>query len=581
MRIKIKTKKPNRWVRFRIIVVGMCFCIAFSAFVARAVQLQVFNGVRLARKASDQCEKLNTQSPKRGTIYDRNYEELAVSVAVDSVCAYPPKVESKNSTVHALTRVFKTSQSRLLKKLDSSKSFVWLKRHAGPTEVSRVKALQLEGIDFIKESRRFYPHKSLAAQVIGFTGTDGCGLEGLEYAWESTLKGSSTKHTVFKDALGHGFTAAKRNEKSRDGCNLVLTIDKNIQYITENALSEGVNTTNALSGMAIVAAPKTGEILAVANVPTYNPNIFWESERRTWRNRAFSDSFEPGSTFKTFVAAAALEAQACTPNTIFYCENGAYKIGKNTIHDMHKFGWLSLQQIVKVSSNIGATKVGEKVGADYLCKLLKDFGFGAKTGINTPGETKGNLKSPRKWSGMDAASICFGHGVSVSALQLAMALSAIANDGILMKPIIVREITDPAGKVVKRFKPSCVRQVVSADTAKTVTRILKTVITEGGTGVKAALPEYSVAGKTGTAQKADTKARGYLKGKYIASFIGFAPAEAPEIVVVVVIDEPEEEIYGSVVAAPVFQKITRETLQYMKILPQRELMVFNQTRKAR
>ncbi|MBW2645739.1 MAG: penicillin-binding protein 2 [Deltaproteobacteria bacterium] len=573
-------KNLNKWVRFRIIVVGTCFCLMLIVLVGRSVQLQVFDGVQLAQKASDQYKKSNTQSPRRGTIYDRNYKELAVSIDVDSICAYPARIKSKNNTARTLAKILKTSQKRLLKKIDSSKSFVWIKRHAGPTEVSQIKALKLKGIDFIKESRRFYPNKSLAAQVIGFTGTDGCGLEGLEYACESMLKGETTTQTVLKDALGHIFSASKDNDIDRDGYNVVLTIDKNIQYIVENALSEGVKTANAKSGIAVVVAPKTGEVLAVAHVPIYNPNIFRKSEPHTWRNRAFSDSFEPGSTFKVFTAAAAIEARACTPNTIFYCENGAYRIGRNTIHDVHQFGWLSLQQIVKVSSNIGAAKVGEKIGPEDFYKSVKDFGFGEKTGINAPGEAEGTLLSYRKWSDIDAASISFGQGVSVSALQLAMALSAIANDGILMKPLLARKITDATGKVIERFKPTCVRQVVSKDTANTVTRILKTVITEGGTGVKASLTEYSVAGKTGTAQKANPKARGYLKGKYISSFVGFAPAEDPAIVVVVLIDEPAKESYGGIVAAPVFQKITRETLQYMKVLPRRELMVLNQTRKA-
>jgi cell division protein FtsI (penicillin-binding protein 3) len=337
---------------------------------------------------------------------------------------------------------------------------------------------------------------------------------------------------------------------------------------------------NARSGIALVVAPKTGEILAVANVPTYNPNIFSESEPRTWRNRAFSDSFEPGSTFKVFLAAAAIEAGTCTPSSIFFCEQGAYKVGKNTIHDIHSFGWLSLQQIVKVSSNIGAAKVGEKVGEEHFYQMLDKFGFGKKTGVNAPAETAGTLNPYWKWSDIDAASISFGQGVSVSAIQLAMALSAIANDGIMMEPLLIREITNSAGQVVRRFKPTCARQVVSANTANTVIRILKTVTNEGGTGVKAALPGYSVAGKTGTAQKANTKGKGYLKDKYIASFIGLAPTEEPQIAVVVVIDEPEKEIYGGVVAAPVFQKITRETLQYMKILPRGELMVSNQMRRA-
>jgi cell division protein FtsI (penicillin-binding protein 3) len=575
--MKSTKKDPGRWIRLRIVLVGVGFCSVMLVFVGRAVQLHLLKGGLLAQKASDQYEKRDKRFAKRGIIYDRNYEELAASVEVDSICANPKKCGSGKHTAELLATILKTDTKDIYQKLSSSKSFVWIKRNARPDEVSKVKEKGLAGISFIEGTRRFYPNKSLAAQLIGFTGTDGCGLEGLEYTLDSTVKGISTTHTVLKDAFGRSFRSPKNNRTGQDGQNVVLTIDKNIQYITENALSEGVREAGAKSGMAVVVVPATGEILAVANIPTYNPNVFWESECSTWRNRAFSDAFEPGSTFKVFLAVAALETGACTPNSIFYCENGRYKIGRRAIHDMHQFGWLSLQQIVKMSSNIGAAKVGERVGVELLDKTLNAFGFGKKTGVKAPGETAGRLSSHEKWSDMDAAAISFGQGVSVSVLQMAMALSAIANNGILMKPLLVSKITDVTGKVVKHFKPTCVRQAVSACTARAVTRILKTVIAEGGTGVRAALPAYSVAGKTGTAQKADLNRGGYLKDRYIASFVGFAPADDPEIVVVVQIDEPKKEIYGGVVAAPVFQEICGKTLRYMKILPERELMASNQT----
>jgi cell division protein FtsI (penicillin-binding protein 3) len=267
---------------------------------------------------------------------------------------------------------------------------------------------------------------------------------------------------------------------------------------------------------------------------------------------------------KIFSAAAAIESGSCTSNTIFFCENGKYRIGKNIVHDTHSHGWLSLQQIVKYSSNIGAVKVGEMIGAKSLYKMLNDFGFGIKTGIDCPGETAGSLAPYHRWSKIDAAAISFGQGISVSAIQLATAASAIANNGILMKPYIVQAITDMNGRIIKNSSPCNVRRVISPETALTVRRIMKSVITNGGTGVNANLDGYSVCGKTGTAQKTDEKGK-YAKGKYVASFIGFAPAEKPEVTILVIIDEPQKQHYGGIVAAPAFGKIAYETLNYMNV----------------
>ncbi len=319
-------------------------------------------------------------------------------------------------------------------------------------------------------------------------------------------------------------------------------------------------------------APETGAVLALAHFPVFNPNSFGSYHIETWRNRAITDPFEPGSTMKIFLAAAAIESGKCKPDTIFYCEGGKYKIGKNVVNDTHIYGWLSLQQIIKYSSNIGSVKVTEKMGHEILYSSLRSFGFGGKIGIDCPGETTGTLSSYRGWSEMDAGAISFGQGISVSAIQLVAAAGAIANDGLLMKPYIVQAVTDENGRLIKSFGPQKIRTVISAETSETVRNIMKSVITENGTGTMAAIDGYAVCGKTGTAQKIDESGK-YAKEKYIASFIGFAPAEDPKITVLVMVDEPIKEHYGGTVAAPAFSRITQETLGYMNVSPQRGVAV--------
>jgi cell division protein FtsI (penicillin-binding protein 3) len=318
--------------------------------------------------------------------------------------------------------------------------------------------------------------------------------------------------------------------------------------------------------MAVVMDPTSGAILALSHYPSFNPNVYAKYDRPLWRNRALTDPFEPGSTMKIFSTAAALSSGICSPSTIFFCENGAYRIGANTIHDTHPRGWLSLQQIVKYSSNIGITKVIEMVGADTLYTTLKKFGFGTKTGLDCPGETSGTLSHNNRWSQIDTSAISFGQGLSVSAIQLVSATAAIANDGIRMKPYVVHAVTSQSGRVIEQTQPQVIEQAVSPEVAAIVRRIMQTVVTEGGTGTSASLQGYTVCGKTGTAQKIDSNGR-YSLGKYTASFVGIAPVENPHIVVLVVIDEPTDEHYGGTVAAPVFQKIAHETLQYLNVPP--------------
>ena len=553
-------------IKKRITLITLIFFVIIMVIVIKAVNLQIFQGQWLSAKAANQYEGSMVTAGKRGSIFDTNHREMAVSIDVTSIAAYPSKIKDKHEVSRTVSKALHIDRKNLYKKLAAKKMFVWSKRHVTPKEAEAVKKLQINGIDFITENSRYYPNRQLAAQLLGFSGIEGRGLEGIEFLFDAYLKGSDKKIKILKDGKGKGFDFDKIFVKN-SGNNIVLTIDNTIQYIAEEALKEAVINFSAKSGIAIIMNPKTGAVLSMAHVPFFNPNSFKDFDRQSWRNRAVTDQFEPGSTMKIFSAAAALETGVCLPDSIFFCENGAYKIGRNIVHDSHPHAWLSLQQIVKYSSNIGSVKVSEETGKEALYNKLRDFGFGAKTGIDLPGETKGVLPNYKRWTKIDTGTISFGHGVSASAIQLITAASAIANNGVMMKPYVVQAVTDQNGRIIKSFGPERARRVITEKTAKTMKKIMETVVTSEGTGVKAYIAGYPVCGKTGTAQKIDGKGK-YTKDKYVASFMGFTPAENPAISVLVIIDEPLNEYYGGTVAAPVFKKIAINTLEYLNILPE-------------
>jgi len=556
----------RKQIRFRVDIVGIFFALFVTIIVARTVYLQIFRSSWLSKKAANQYEMSNKYSGKRGTIYDKNLKEMAVSTVVTSITANPQKIKNPKAAAKLLAKTLLVDRKVLVGKLTSDKKFVWIKRKVTPKNIEIVRNLKTIGVDFMPEYQRFYPHKTLAAQAIGFTGIDDQGLEGLEFYYNNYLSGPTSKFTLVRDALGRGFNAENMIVSGSAGENLVLTIDILVQYFAEKSLEEAVKKFSAKSGMAIVMVPETGAVLALAYYPLFNPNALDDFSQDLWRNRALTDPFEPGSTMKIFSAAAAIESGSSSPNSIFYCENGAFRIGKQVIHDTHKYGWLSLQQIIKYSSNIGTVKFSATTGPEFLYKTLRNFDFGSKTGIDSPGETSGRLTPYRRWAKIDAATIAFGQGISVSALQLISATSAVANKGILMKPYVTHAITDQNGQLVKSFGPTRIRRAISEKTARTLTRIMQTVIAEGGTGVNAALDGYSAGGKTGTAQKVGENGR-YSDNKYVSSFVGFAPAKKSKIAVLVVIDEPQKQHYGGLVAAPVFRKIAQKTLDHIDTSP--------------
>ncbi|MBE7414547.1 MAG: transpeptidase family protein [Deltaproteobacteria bacterium] len=566
MRRRKQAKKGDAYLKLRLYVILGLFLAAFGAIVFRAVQLQIVKGPELKKMAERQHRKtLNLQS-KRGDIYDRNLKELAVSIDVDSVFAQPDKIESPRATARALAPVIGVSSFELEKKLSGDGRFVWLKRQVDLKGEDRDMIRGLEGIGIIKEGRRFYPNRQLASNLIGFTGLDASGLEGVEKYYDTMLKGSSARLTGERDAMGRGLLYKDLDKTvPLQGMEVELTIDKSIQYIAEKSLKKAVDEYDAKGGTAIVMDPMTGEILAMATQPSFDPNDIRRYGSGSWRNRAIADVFEPGSTFKLFLIAAALEENIVKPENRFYCENGKYRVADRVFHDTKEYGWLTVTEILKYSSNIGTAKIGEKLGSEQIYRYLKAFGFGARNGIDLPGEATGVLRHPKNWSKVSLHTISFGQGVSVTGLQMITALSSIANGGFLMQPYVVKSVKEPGGRPVAETHPVVVKRVISEDTARKLTNMMVEATGKKSTGELAALPDFEVAGKTGTAQKPDFKNGGYARGAYIASFMGFVPADDPMLAILVTVDEPRGEYYGGRVAGPVFREIAEESLAYLGV----------------
>ncbi len=559
----------EKWVRVRIRLVGLCFLAAFGFVAARAFHLQVLGQQDWERRAERQHQKVIPLIPQRGTIFDRHGEALAVSLEVDSIYLEPRKVSDPATTARQLADALGLKVRSVRTKLNSGKGFLWLKRQVSPRESELVRAMGLEGVGFTKEHRRFYPNSEVGAQVIGFTGLDPEGLEGLELKYDSVLLGQGGFLVTERDALGRGLGGGGEEtvQGGEPGSDLHLTLDKNLQYIAEKELAEGVKSSHARAGTVVVLDPSTGEVLAMASQPDYNPNAFARYRPRQWRDRAICDTYEPGSTMKMFLLAAALDKGVVKPSTVIDCENGAYRVGGKTIHDHHPYGRLKLPEILKVSSNIGAAKIGEALDRDNFYHYLRDFGFGETSGIDLPGEQPGLLRKPSHWFDIDLAAISFGQGLTVTPLQIAAAAAAIANGGYLMQPYVVEQVVNPYGDVVESHQPKVRQQVVSTAVAKEVKNMLELVTEEGGTGTLAAVPGYRVAGKTGTAQKVDPVTGTYSTDKIEASFVGFVPADDPKLVILVVLDEPAGRTFGGLVAAPIFSRIAAQGLRYLKVPP--------------
>lgn len=552
--------------RVRLGIARILFIAMFLVVGGRAFYLQVIEGDKLMRLGQRQHLKEWTVLPKRGAVLDRGGEPLALSMEGQSVYARPHRIQDIAKAGRDLSRILKISQAELKQKLSSAKPFVWIKRQISPGEAGRIQELNIEGIGMFYEPRRYYPQGQLAGQVIGFVGRDSEGLEGLELRYNDYIRGEPGSSVAERDALGRRvLVEGVEGLQIPPGGDIHLTLDTSIQHLAEKELESSITKYRAKAGVAIAVDPRTGEILALANYPAFNPNNYSTESSQQRRNRAVTDSFEPGSTFKTILAAAALEEGIVGKEDLFFCEDGKYRYAGKIIHDTHRHGWLPFHKILQVSSNIGFTKVADKLKRDRYFKYIEKFGFGQLTGVDMPGEVPGLLRRPEKWSAVDLATHAFGQGLSATPLQMVMAYAAVANGGFLMRPYVVRRAVSAKGEVLVENRPHVVRRVISEKTARLLSSMLKEVTSDGGTGTMAKVEGFDVAGKTGTAQKADLVNGGYDPHKRVASFVGFAPADDPRLVLMVLVDEPEANVYGGVVAAPAFQNIARGALRHLGI----------------
>jgi len=546
----------------RIDLVVSLLLLFFCIILAKVIFTQLFSHNYLKNLSLRQHNLFLELEPKRGIIYDRNLNSLAINLACDSVYAVPKQIKDKEKTVNALAQVIDLDKDFLAKRIFSDKGFIWLERKLPDDKSRRVKSLGLKGIEFIKENKRSYPNSRLLSNVLGFAGLDNVGLEGLELYYNEYLKGRPGWCQILRDAKQN--TVLYENLVNPvDGYDLVLTIDEVIQFVVEKELEEAFQKYHAKAATAIVMDPKTGEILAWATRPNYdlnNPSRTSQDERR---NRGIADMFEPGSVFKTVTASAALEENKFSEADKIFCENGSYKIaGGHILHDHTSHGWLTFSEVIMQSSNIGVAKIAQTLGAQTLYKYIKNFGFGDKTGIDLFGEINGSIKDPRNWSKTSLYIIPFGQEVGVTALQLCREISVIANGGILVNPHLVSRIQDKNQQLIKEYAPGPVKRVISENTAKRMRGILARVVAEG-TGVLAQVKDFPLAGKTGTAQKLEPNGT-YSHNKFIATFIGFAPADEPKLAMVVMLDEPHPQYYGGVVAAPVFKNVSAFAVKYLQ-----------------
>jgi len=552
----------SRGRRYVVLLLLLC---GFGVVLFRLVSLQVLQAAELTVKADRQHQKTVSLEGARGTILDRHGKVLAMNMEVPSVFGVPTALESPAKTARHLSPVLRVSTGELERKLRQDRGFVWLARKLDPEQGRRLERLSMDGIGVVMEGRRFYPKGPLLSHVLGFAGMDGEGLEGIERRYESHLHGEKRVTVLQRDALGRTvFPKGVAEQSPAPGHSLVLTIDEVIQYITEKELEDAVNRAHAKSGTMIVLDPQTGALLALAISPRFDPNAVAAIGPDRWRNRALTDAYEPGSTMKAIVAAAAIEEGVMKPNTMVFGENGRMTIANTVIHDHEKMGWVTFSQVIQKSSNIGAAKTGMALGDQRLYRYLQAFGFGQRTDIDLPGEAGGLVKNPREWGRRSVASISIGQEIGVTPIQMVAAIGAIANGGVLMKPYVVSEVRDVQGRVLKQILPQVKRRVVSPETARTVTTILEGVVTDG-TGGKAAIPGFRVAGKTGTAQKIDPRTGTYSATQFVGSFVGFAPADNPRLAMIVVIDEPHGESWGGTVAAPVFKRVGEQVLNYLGV----------------
>ncbi|UCH44887.1 MAG: penicillin-binding protein 2 [Nitrospiraceae bacterium] len=563
------TKEQLKKSRKRAVVLMTVIFFAFSIVVLRLVDLMIFDHDKLSDRAAQQYIREETLKPQRGIIWDRKMREMASNIEADSLYAVPSAIEDTRNLSKKLAPLIKVSSKKLNMTLlrKKKRDFIWLARKMDRIAIDNIYDLRnrfgKNNLGFITESKRYYPKGSTASHLLGLTNIDNKGISGIELIYDDFLKGEVKKISLDRDARGNSLSRGIM--EGTPGNNLLLTVDEGLQYIVERELSNAIAEWKAKAAVAIMMDPMTGEILAMANRPTFDSNEPGKSGSYARRNRAVTDLYEPGSTLKTMLAAAALEEQTSDIDDEFDVSQGFIVVGGKRIRDVHKEEILSFSEVIQRSSNVGAVQIGLKLGADNYYNYLRKFGFGQKAGIDFPGEIRGILRDRQDWSGTSLAALSIGQEIGVTPLQILRAYAAIANGGLLMKPYIVSEIISAKGEIVKRNVATAEQRVVSRATADRVKEILKTVVEEGGTAQKANIEGNLVAGKTGTAQIFDSERGRYARSRHISSFVGFAPADDPKVALIVVVYEPEGSAYGGVVAAPVFRKIVEHSFAYLEV----------------
>jgi cell division protein FtsI (penicillin-binding protein 3) len=561
----------------RLRILGAILFLWFAAICGRLIYLQIFSYGRFVKQQEHQQQRAIPVSAKRGVIYDRAGRELAMSVLVDSAFAVPSEVKDLPTAISLITRITGEDHNVVLADCQNHKTFCWVARKADDETIERIQSLHLQGIHFQKEPKRFYPARDLAAQVVGTVGMEDSGQSGIEHEFDSELRGNPGKMVISVDARKQWFSDVEKQPEP--GQSLVLTIDKNIQYIAEKELDQAIHDTQAIAGTVIVENPHTGEILALANRPTFNPNLRKQVTPGALTNRAVSYVYEPGSTFKLVTISAALEEKLTNPNEIFDCQMGSIVYNGMRIRDSKPHGLLPVWGVLAESSDVGAIKIALRLGEERFYKYIRAYGFGQQTGIELPGETRGLTKPVSRWSKVSIAAISMGQEIGISPLQLAGLVSTFANDGVWIAPRITAGTVPPTGTPqTVAFHPAAGHRVISSYTAAEMRSMMQKVVLEG-TGRKAILEGYSSAGKTGTAQKVDPATGAYSKTKYIGSFAGFAPVNNPQLVVAVILDSAVGLHQGGQVSAPVFHRITQQVLEYLHVphdtplAPQHQLLL--------
>ena len=549
----------------------LLFFTLYAFLGIRLLERQLLQYGKFQKLAESQHFPTLTLKAERGEIVDRQGKPLALAYDADSLFVASRQIPRQEKVLVStlLAQQLSVSPSFLLDRVQRNKSFVWVKRKLPPEISSRIRQMKLKGVDFLKETQRVYPGGSLGGHLLGYADIDNTGLEGLERYYDRILRGENGFRQVLRDAKRRALPSTElKYRKPIDGLTLVLTIDEMIQHIAEQELEKAYQKYNAKGAAIIVMDPATGEILALANRPTYDPNKPGHSTADSRRNRAITDIFEPGSVFKVITAACALQEGIVKESDKIFCENGLYHISNHLLHDVHPYGTLTFREVIEKSSNIGTVKVAQKIGAERIHQYIIAFGFGRKTGIDLPGEVSGMVTPPKKWSGTSIANIPIGQGVGVTAIQLACAMGVIANGGNWMQPHLLKEVLNSDRGVVKSYPLETPRPVLQEDIAERLQRILVGVVEEG-TGKYAQLKGYQAGGKTGTSQKLDASGH-YSNSEHIASFVGFAPSPNPRIVIAVMVDDPHPAYYGGVVAAPVFKEVAQQVLRYLEVPPREE-----------